>query len=115
MINKNNHLFVRDFAGHPGNECEHCGALMFEDEISRRNTSLHYCCHHGLILLRFMNVSIPPFLNDLLHGDAKVARNFRHNIRQYNNLFAFTSMKANLDETLANQKIGVYTFRISGV
>lgn len=39
---------------------------------------------------------------------------FRKDIRKYNASMAWTSMGANVDERLANQRDGVYTFKISG-
>ncbi|CAG8577257.1 12311_t:CDS:2 [Cetraspora pellucida] len=35
-----------------------------------------------------------------------------HDIRSYNSVFAFTSLEANVDKTLANFKHGIYTFHI---
>ena len=35
-------------------------------------------------------------------------------IRLYNSILSFTSMKASVDESLANSKTGNYTYRING-
>ena len=113
MNNKPN--VFRDFAGDPVHECNHCGAKIFEDEIIKGNESNHYCCHHGVIPLDLMKVTIPKILKDILLKQTNEGKEFRKNIRKYNNLFAFTSMKANVDHELASLRNGIYTFRISGV
>ena len=105
----------RDHAGEPDYECDHCGAALFFDEVSSSKSTEYYCCHQGVVPLELMKVSVPRFLKQLLLSQSKEAKEFRKNIRRYNNLFAFTSMKANLDKQLASQRNGIYTFRISGV
>ena len=112
MHSKNDTSF-RDFAGVPDEMCNHCGASLFQDEVLRTNE--HYCCHHGTVPLDLMKVSVPKILKKLLKGQDERATEFRLNIRKYNNLFAFTSMKAKLDHKLASQREGFYTFRVSGV
>jgi hypothetical protein len=57
---------------------------------------------------------LPPQLRDLFERQDEVGREFRKNIRGYNQLFAFTSLKATLDKPLANLGNGVYTFRVHG-
>ena len=107
--------FSRDFAGVPEFNCNHCGAALFRDEIIALKPSDHYCCHHGIVPLEIMKVATPKDLKNLLLKQTDEAKEFRLNIRKYNNLFAFTSMKANLDHNLASRRNGVYTFRVSGV
>ena len=112
-MNSNKSLYERDFAGSPEYECNHCKAALFHDELSRSDE--HYCCHNGIVPLELMKVSTPKILKNLLQLQNERSKEFRANIRKYNNLFAFTSMKANLDHKLASQRSGIYTFRISGV
>ena len=56
----------------------------------------------------------PPFLADLLHFDGnRRAKQFISKIRQYNSLFSFTSMGANIDRSI-NQSYGPNIFKIQG-
>ena len=105
----------RDYAGIPDCKCDHCGASLFKDEILKAAQKAHYCCHHGIVPLNVMKISIPRTLRKLLLEQTSESKEFKKNIRRYNNLFAFTSMKANLDHKLASQRQGIYTFRVSGV
>ena len=98
------------------NSCSSCFALNFIEE--RKNGSklddpvFNKCCGAGTIPSTLMEVETPKFLfKHLTETDPKI---FLQNIRSYNGQFAFTSSLANLDETLANMRDGVYTFRISG-
>ena len=95
--------------------CVHCDALHW---IDKRNTSsprthpkFTACCSCG-------KVSLPPLaqppspLRDLLEGQTFEAKQFRNQIRKYNNAFAFTSVGAKIDQSLARG--GVYTYRLQG-
>ena len=113
-MSTNSSIFRRNLAGSPNNLCTRRGASLFDDEKQSKRTE-HYCCHHGIVPLQLMKVSIPKVLKNLLLNQTEQAKEFRLNIRRYNNLFAFTSMKANLDHNLASLRKGLYTFRISGV
>ena len=114
-MSTNSSVFDRDFLGLPNNECSHCGASLFDGEVLSKTSREHYCCHHGIVPLNLMKIKIPWTLQNLLLEQTDEAKEFRLNIRRYNNLFAFTSMKANLDHNLASLREGFYTFRISGV
>ena len=95
--------------------CAHCDVLHW---IEERNTSsprtrpnFTACCSCG-------KVSLPPLaqppspLWDLLEGQTPEAKQFRNQIRKYNNAFAFTSVGAKIDQSMARG--GVYTFRLQG-
>ena len=96
--------------------CAHCNALHWIDE---RNTSsprtrpnFTACCSCG-------KVSLPPLaqppssLWDLLEGQTSEARKFFNQIPKYNNAFAFTSVGAKIDQSMARG--GVYTYRLQGI
>jgi RNase P subunit RPR2 len=100
--------------------CKYCGALFWPQEslkhtIKYKEKELVYtnCCKEGKIV-------IPPFkeppklLSNLLkyNGDNR-SKHFLHKIRQYNSLFAFTSMGANIDKSI-NHGEGPYIFCING-
>ena len=113
-MRSNQSNFTRDYRGEPTHQCSHCKASIFKGELTKNKTE-HYCCHHGIIPLDLMEVNVPNTLKELLLDQTKTGKEFKVNIRKYNNLFAFTSMKANLDRDLASQRAGTYTFRVSGV
>lgn len=108
------------YYGPPEYQCRMCGAQFWYQErckrdsaITQRRMSYSLCCKGGKIF-------VPPFaqppepLNSLLKfdGDARSRHCLQH-IRQYNSLFAFTSMGANIDDSL-NRGGGPYVFKING-
>lgn len=110
----------RSFYGAPEYECRHCRALFWlheriESDSSVRTGKIVYnkCCRGGKIV-------IPPYrdrpepLNSLMRfdGDARCKRFIKH-IRQYNCLFAFTSMGDNIDRSM-NDGRGPPVFKICG-
>eukprot|EP00267_Zea_mays_P055899 XP_023155935.1 uncharacterized protein LOC111589330 [Zea mays] len=108
----------RSYYGTPDYECSYCHAVFWYAERVRSNqqdSSIRYnnCCKGG-------KISIPPFkprpkpLASLARfdGDA-TSRKFIRNIRQYNCLFAFTSMGAQIDNSV-NDGRGPPLFKICG-
>jgi hypothetical protein len=87
--------------------CRHCNALL----LNKERPGL--CCLDGKVQLPPLSI-IPENLATLYHENSPLGRHFRSNIRKYNQAFAFTSLGAQVDQGLANQVGGVYTFRISG-
>ena len=95
--------------------CAHCDALHWIEERNvsspRRRPNFTACCSCG-------KVSLPPLaqppspLRDLLEGQTAEAKQFRNHIRKYNNSFAFTSVGAKIDQSMARG--GVYTYRLQG-
>jgi len=88
-------------------KCNHCGALHFEKERPR-DDAFTMCCHKGSVKLEPNNV--PPYMKDLYQGQLPESLNFRNNIRQYNNSFAFASMGAKI----CSLGSGPYCFKIHG-
>ncbi|PNT11530.2 hypothetical protein POPTR_011G042150v4 [Populus trichocarpa] len=79
----------------------------------RKNPSFTSCCANGKIQLPTAP-NTPQFLDDLLNPDkGSLSIKFRHNIRAYNSMFAFTSMGAQIDHTV-NSQPGPYIFKING-
>ncbi|CAF4463959.1 unnamed protein product [Rotaria sp. Silwood2] len=93
------------------NLCRHCNALHFRGECaSDRQDEFKQCCHYGSIQLP----ELLPYSDEikvLLQGTDIDSRNFRENIRSYNNARAFVSMGAQID---LPQGYGPYCFRIHG-
>nr|XP_015621020.1 uncharacterized protein LOC9267360 isoform X3 [Oryza sativa Japonica Group] len=106
----------RSYYGGPDYECNHCGALFWYQErvvsqSSHRAKRIAYnlCCRGGKISLPAPK-PFPPILQDLIRFDGGAHSNsFMRLIRQYNSLFAFTSLGANIDRSI-NTGPGPYVF-----
>ena len=72
------------------------------------NESVSGCCLSGKVDLT-RREDIPDNLKELFKDPA-----YKRNIRKYNQGLAFTSTGANVDNALANQRVGTYTYRIQG-
>ena len=71
------------------------------------------CCNSGKVQLPQMQ-PIHTTIKNLLIGRDLLSDEFRTMIRLYNSILSFTSIKASVDEKLANNKVGNYTYKISG-
>jgi hypothetical protein len=107
----------RSYYGTPDYECQYCHAVFWYNERvggSYRERTIIYntCCKGGKVV-------IPPYkppqpLASLARFDGNsTSRSFMHNIRQYNCLFAFTSMRVNIDNSV-NDGCGPPVFKING-
>lgn len=67
-------------------ECQHCNAFHFKTE---KNSIGRYafCCFDGKI--RVPLSKMPDRMINLFTGDDDLAKNFRENIRRYNNAMTF--------------------------
>lgn len=84
--------------------CDFCNALHFKDE--EINNYYQMCCHNGKVSL---NLFAPhAALRDLLNS----SRNFRENIRAYNNALAFGSLTTEFPDVALGQ--GPPILRIHG-
>ncbi|KAF7835735.1 uncharacterized protein G2W53_010594 [Senna tora] len=103
--------------GLPTYECEICGALLwFEERVNKSRNTLHpkfsLCCMQGKVLLP--TVKKPPkLLHNLFNKTDSRSTEFMREIRNYNNMFAFTSMGGEVDHSINNGK-GPYVFRLHG-
>jgi hypothetical protein len=110
----------RSYHGAPEFQCRHYGALFWWGErvkTKAKNTKRHVdynlCCKGGKVYIPAFKKP-PNFLADLLHFDGdRRARRFVSKIRQYNCLFSFTSMGANIYRSINNTR-GPNIFKIQG-
>jgi hypothetical protein len=96
--------------------CSSCGALHWIDErlagTSIVNPKFGTCCHQGKVKLPLLQ-DPPLILRQLLEGNDIRAKEFQMNIRQYNAANAFTSLGAEVDNSIL-QGNAPYSFRIHG-
>jgi hypothetical protein len=108
----------RLYYGGPDYECAYCHAVFWHQErvkadSTRARIVYNSCCRGGKVVLPGFAARPEPLASlARFDGDAKCKR-FLKNIRQYNCLFAFTSMGANIDRSL-NDGRGPPRFKISG-
>ncbi|XP_071739529.1 uncharacterized protein [Rutidosis leptorrhynchoides] len=105
--------------GDPTYKCAACGAMLWYQEtlrgISTKGLAGAYslCCLKGKIALPKFDKPPPKLLLDLYTNKHPLSKHFFENIRQYNMIFAFTSMGGKVDTSI-NKGKGPYTFRIRG-
>ncbi len=97
--------------------CQFCSAIMWTNErvkSTSRNNKLLFsmCCNSGKVQLPITKVH--PVINRYLTGHDFASGELKEKIRMYNSILSFTSVKANVDESLSNNKCGSYTYRING-
>ena len=95
--------------------CAHCDTLHWIEERNTSSPCTHpnftTCCSCGKVSLP--PLALPPSpLRDLLEGQTSEAKEFRNQIRKYNNAFAFTSVGAKIDQSMARGR--VYTYHLQG-
>ncbi|KAL5179103.1 hypothetical protein HKD37_01G000483 [Glycine soja] len=99
-------------------QCRYCNAQMWYDErISKNKNCLNprfsLCCGDDKVELPLLQ-NPPQYLQQLLfHDDTIDSKNYQHNSRAYNMMFAFTSARIKLDKTINNSR-GPPTIRIQG-
>ncbi|TFK17037.1 hypothetical protein FA15DRAFT_546240, partial [Coprinopsis marcescibilis] len=95
-------------------ECPSCHALHWKAErlsnSSLANPKFGMCCFSGKIQLEPF-ATPPPELLALLKGSDSTSKNFRNDIRRYNDALAFTSVGRNLQNIPAG---GGYCFKVQG-
>jgi hypothetical protein len=110
----------RSYLGKPKYKCKHCDAIFWFNERNKYETGhgngeviYSNCCKNGQIKIpKFRDP--PTYLKGLLNPmGGKTSRHFLQKIRQYNSMFAFTSMGGNIDRKI-NQGDGPYVFRVNG-
>ncbi|XP_071718447.1 uncharacterized protein [Rutidosis leptorrhynchoides] len=105
--------------GDPTYKCAACGAMLWYQEILRGISTkglagaYSLCCLKGKIALSKFDKPPPKLLLDLYTNKHPLSKHFFENIRQYNMIFAFTSMGGKVDTSI-NKGKGPYTFRIRG-
>ena len=97
--------------------CTFCDAKFWESEKLSTNARLlpkfPLCCGQAKVVLPSLATPPDMLVHLLTAGDTR-GRGFRDNIRAYNSALAFALLGVTLDKQLANDKRGVYTFRIHG-
>jgi hypothetical protein len=98
--------------------CTHCGAIFWYEERLRRdrqtqNPKYNLCCKGGRILLPPYQQPPQPLLSLLTSPSSPLSKHFWDHIRQYNSMFAMTSMVARVIDSV-NDGHGPYVFKISG-
>ncbi|WVZ98426.1 hypothetical protein U9M48_043872, partial [Paspalum notatum var. saurae] len=109
----------RSYLGLPIYNCKYCNAVFWFAERnkteSKRCKQIVYsnCCKHEEIKIPPLKQP-PQFLSMLLKNkENSLSKHFMQKIRQYNSLFAFTSMGGNINKNI-NKGDGPYVFRING-
>jgi hypothetical protein len=96
--------------------CPDCGALHWMAERLTKSSNSRprfgICCFQGKIKLAQLH-DLPPELNTLFRDQTPPAKEFRANIRRYNNALAMTSLGCKVDESV-NRGNGPYVFKIQG-
>ena len=105
-----NILHFKPFSiGELSEKCNYCSASYFKAE---KNSTGHYtlCCSDGKI--RVPPSEMPDEMVELFTGTDDLAKNFRENIRQYNNALSFVSFGAKITPPPG---YGPYCFKIQGM
>lgn len=95
--------------GEISERCQYCSANYFKVE---KNSKGHYtlCCSDGKIKVPLGDM--PNEMIQLFTGKGDAAKNFRENIRQYNNALSFVSFGA---KVTPSPGYGLYCFKIQGM
>ena len=102
---------VNNYLGKMIYPCLHCDALHSKNEVaSGKKDEYRQCCHYGSVALPAL-LPYPEELKILLKETNREGKNFRENIRSFNNAVAFASMGANIVSPTSNRP---YCFRIHG-
>jgi len=78
------------------------------------NPQFYLCCGLNNFPVGHL-MHTPPYIRALLESRGAMNDEFRAMIRGYNSALSFTSLGANLDETVQNRIGGAYCFRIHGL
>ena len=91
--------------------------MWYDERISKnkncQNPRFSLCCGDDKVELPLLQ-NPPQYLQQLLfHDDTIDSKNYQHNLRAYNMMFAFTSAGIKLDKSI-NESRGPPTIRIQG-
>ncbi|KAM0863479.1 hypothetical protein ACQ4PT_044573 [Festuca glaucescens] len=109
----------RSYYGGPHLICQNCGASYWYQERNKRLSTKYHpvytgCCRAGRVSLP-VYPQWPSPLSDLMRFDGgSQSDRFMRLIREYNSMFAFTSLGVHVDRTV-NVGNGPYVFKICGV
>ena len=93
--------------------CVYCGALSWKAEGRHLSPFVgKNCCSSGKVKL--LPLCDPPMeLKHLMQGGDSRSKEFLEKIRGYNNVLAFASLGAHVDNSLSRGR-GIYTFKVHG-
>lgn len=98
-----------EFEGYMNKVCRHCNSLQFQEE------TISCCGNNGRLTTVLRPYPLPPsYITNLLLGTTATCIEFQRNIRLYNTVFSFSSIKSNYDQRLATSIHGAYCFRVFG-
>jgi hypothetical protein len=108
----------RSYYGAPSYQCSHCSALFWYNErirssVGSRTIVYNNCCKNGKVRLPPYSPRPEPLLSLARFDGDSISKAFMQNIRQYNCLFAFTSMGAHIDRSM-NDGHGPPIFKVCG-
>lgn len=108
----------RSYYGRPSYQCIHCSALFWHGErirssVGTRSVIYNSCCKGGKVRIPAYRPRPEPLLSLARFDGDVVSKTFMQNIRQYNCLFAFTSMGTHIDRSL-NDGRGPPVFKVCG-
>ncbi|XP_028778037.1 uncharacterized protein LOC114734585 [Neltuma alba] len=83
-------------------------------DTKRINITFSMCCLKGKVQLPLMRPPPSKLQNLFFSKDSTDSKNFQANIRQYNNMFSFTSLGGKIDHS-KNSSGGPYSFVMHGV
>lgn len=114
-------VFCSFLLGGPDYVCKHCASVFWYQERvvslsshAQQRIVYHSCCSGGRVSLP-KHKPFPQPLCDLVKFDGgRASKNSMKLIRQYNSMFAFTSLGVDIDKTI-NTGRGPYIFWINGV
>ncbi|KAL5179993.1 Replication factor A protein 1 [Glycine soja] len=99
-------------------QCRYCNAQMWYDKRISKDKNcgsprFSLCCGDGKVELSLLQ-NPPQYLQQLLFDDNTIdSKNYQHNLRAYNMMFAFTCAGIKLEKTI-NDSRGPTTIRIQG-
>lgn len=73
--------------------CKYCTAYHFLGKFDKKNKQFKNCCHKGIVKVP-SDPEYPTELMELYNNNSKLGKNFKNNIRGYNNSSAFASFRA---------------------
>ena len=106
--------------GDPVYQCRNCGSMMWyaerikKDDKSRSAATFSMCCLNGKVVLPMCKPPPQELHRLFFDKDTQESKNFIENIRQYNNMFSFTSFGGKINHAL-NSGGAPYTFSLSGM
>ncbi|GJX78596.1 replication protein A 70 kDa DNA-binding subunit C-like protein [Tanacetum coccineum] len=119
IIDVSTFSIIKDYFdnGDPTFICRRCGAMLWHAETLRGNqngnkSAYSLCCGKGKVQLSKCP-DPPQLLSNLYQNKHPNSKNFINNIRAYNMMFSFTSMRGKVDSSV-NKGRGPYLYRLQG-